>query len=74
MEFSSARRAVACAVAVQRAVVEHAGRQPAPHVRVRVGINTGEVIHQAGDVFGSAVNAAARIMAEPTAGKCWCPT
>ncbi|HZQ86634.1 MAG TPA: AAA family ATPase [Acidimicrobiales bacterium] len=69
VEFSSARRAVSCAVAVQRAVADHAARQPPPHVRVRVGINTGEVIHQAGDVFGSAVNAAARIMAEADGGQ-----
>jgi class 3 adenylate cyclase len=69
VEFSSARRAVSCAVAVQRAVAEHAARQPAPHVRVRVGINTGEVIHREGDVYGSAVNAAARIMAEAGGGQ-----
>lgn len=61
--FSSARKAVRCAVAIQQAVAARAAATAdGPGVRVRVGINTGEVISSDGDVFGLAVNAAARIV------------
>ncbi len=63
--FSSARRAVACAIGIQRAIDEHNGRQPPEQrARVRVGMNTGEVIREEADLFGAAVNAAARIAAK----------
>jgi class 3 adenylate cyclase/tetratricopeptide (TPR) repeat protein len=63
--FASARRAVACAAGIQRALAEHNRRQPVDQqVRVRIGLNTGEVIHEEADLFGEAVNAAARIAAK----------
>jgi len=63
--FASARRAVACAVGIQRAVMEHNRRQPLDQqVRVRVGLNTGEAIQEEADLFGEAINAAARIAAK----------
>jgi class 3 adenylate cyclase/tetratricopeptide (TPR) repeat protein len=63
--FASARRAVACAAGIQRALSEHNRRQPSDQqVRVRIGLNTGEVIHEEADLFGEAVNAAARIAAK----------
>src|SRR4029077_17752648 len=41
--------------------------RPDTPLRVRIGLNTGEVIHEREDLFGSAVNAAQRIesAAEP---------
>ena len=63
--FASARRAVACAVGIQRALAEHNRRQPPDEqVRVRIGLNTGEVIQEEADLFGEAVNAASRIRAK----------
>ena len=57
--FVSARAAVDCAVSVQQAFETFAEEG----LRVRVGINTGEVREEAGDLYGTAVHAAARIAA-----------
>ncbi|MCH8814540.1 MAG: AAA family ATPase [Chloroflexi bacterium] len=63
--FTSARQAVACAVGIQRALEEHNSQQPIDEqVLVRIGLNTGEVIHEEEDLFGEAVIAAARIAAK----------
>jgi class 3 adenylate cyclase/tetratricopeptide (TPR) repeat protein len=68
--FASARRALACAVGIQRALAEHNRRQPVDkQVRVRIGLNTGEAIREEGDLFGEAVNAAARIAAKAKGGQ-----
>jgi class 3 adenylate cyclase/tetratricopeptide (TPR) repeat protein len=68
--FASARRAVACAVGIQRALEQHNRRQPPDQqVRVRIGLNTGEVIQEEADLFGEAVNAAARIAAKAKGGQ-----
>jgi len=57
--FVSARAAVDCAVAIQRAF-QAFGEEG---LRVRVGVNAGDVREEGGDLYGSAVNAAARIAA-----------
>ncbi len=63
--FASARRAVACAVGIQRALEEHnRGQALDEQVQVRIGLNTGEVIQEEADLFGETVNAAARIAAK----------
>ena len=68
--FASARRAVACAVGIQRALEEHNRRQaPDQRIRVRIGLNTGEVIQEEADLFGQAVDAAARIAAKAKGGQ-----
>jgi class 3 adenylate cyclase len=67
--FASARKAVECAVAVQRALEEHNRRHPDQQVQVGIGLNTGEAIREEGDLFGSAVDAAARIMAKAEGGQ-----
>ena len=59
--FPSARRAVACAVAIQRALSTAARSDPEGDLPVRMGLNAGEAILDGDDVFGSAVSAAARI-------------
>jgi class 3 adenylate cyclase/tetratricopeptide (TPR) repeat protein len=67
--FASARKAVECAVAVQRALEEHNRQHPDQQIQVRIGLNTGEAIREEGDLFGSAVDAAARIMAKAEGGQ-----
>jgi len=68
--FASARRGVACAVGIQRALAEHNRRQPADQqVRLRIGLNTGEMIQEEADLFGEAVNAAARIASKAKGGQ-----
>ncbi len=59
--FSSARRAVLCAVDMQRAVARHNREDPREALSVRVGLNTGEAIAEEHDYFGEAVIIAARI-------------
>ena len=66
--FSSARRALECAVDIQRAMHAQAD-SGADAVRVRIGLNAGEVIHEDGDIFGSAVTATARISAHARGGE-----
>jgi adenylate cyclase len=59
--FQSARRALLCAIAVQRAVADHAERSPEAPIRVRIGVHTGEALREANDFFGKHVILAARI-------------
>lgn len=66
--FSSARRALACAIAIQRELEEKRRVEPVLVPRVRMGLNSGEAIHEEGDLFGAAVSAAARISAHATGG------
>ena len=63
LAFASVRAALACAIGIQRATAEDSREHPERAVRVRIGINTGEVIRTNDDVAGQAVIAAARIMA-----------
>jgi class 3 adenylate cyclase len=62
--FDSARKAVECAVCVQRALHDYNGRHPTHPVKVRIGLHTGEAIRAGNDLFGTSVDAAARIMAK----------
>ena len=67
--FASARKALACAVAIQQVVEEQHHAAPGGAVRVRIGVNTGEVVEEGGDLYGQAVNAAARIAARAKASE-----
>jgi class 3 adenylate cyclase len=60
--FSSATRALGCAIAMQRAFAEHNESAQEP-IRVRIGLNAGEPIAEDEDLFGTAVIRAARIAA-----------
>ena len=62
--FDSARGAVACALSIQR---DLAALQDG--VQVRIGLNTGEVIEGDGELFGAAVNLAARVMERARGGQ-----
>src|SRR6516164_11682533 len=63
-EFGSAVEAVQCAVEVQTALAEANSNLPLDrHINFRVGIHVGDVMVRAGDLFGDAVNIAARLQA-----------
>jgi len=67
--FRSARRALRAAVAIQRAITAWGAEQLDAPIRVRVGIHTGEPIHEARDLFGKAVIIAARIASHARGGE-----
>jgi class 3 adenylate cyclase len=74
--FSSATRALECAIAMQRAFAErNAGVGAHGHapLQVRVGLNAGEPIAEEEDLFGTAVNLAARICGHAEAGQILAP-
>jgi len=71
--FSSARSAVNCAVAVQQALAKHNQSDPGQQVHIRIGMNTGEAIEKEGDLFGSAVDAASRVMSKAAGGQILIP-
>ncbi|MGH2361432.1 MAG: adenylate/guanylate cyclase domain-containing protein, partial [bacterium] len=67
--FGSARKAVSCAIAIQRAFEEHNRHHPDRQIRVRTGLNTGEVVQESGTLYGAAVNAASRIASRARGGQ-----
>ncbi len=69
MVFASARQALLCAVAVQRALAAYRAEHPEEPVRVRIGLHTGETIKEGEDFFGGTVNLAARIAAAAQGGE-----
>jgi class 3 adenylate cyclase/tetratricopeptide (TPR) repeat protein len=71
--FTSARSAVDCAVAVQQALTAHNLKATEEQVHVRIGLNTGEAIEKEGDLFGSTVDAAARVMSKAAGGQILIP-
>jgi class 3 adenylate cyclase len=66
--FASARRALQCGIDIQCALAEYSEAAEEP-IRVRIGLNAGEPIAEDGDLFGTAVNMAARIAAQAKAGE-----
>jgi TolB-like protein/class 3 adenylate cyclase len=57
-EFGSAVDAVSCAMALQQ---ELSARAQGESVEIRIGIHLGDVVEKGGDLFGTAVNLAARL-------------
>jgi class 3 adenylate cyclase len=66
--FSSAAEALECAIAVQRAFEQRNYSAEEP-ISVRVGLNAGEPIPEGKDLFGTAVNEAAKITAAARGGE-----
>ncbi len=66
--FASAARALSSAVDIQRAFAQHNESAGEP-INVRIGLNTGESIEDAGDYFGTAVTLAARIADKAKGGQ-----
>jgi TolB-like protein/Tfp pilus assembly protein PilF len=68
--FEIARTATLCAIAVQKEIErKEANEPPEWRIRFRMGLHVGDVIEEAEDVYGNAVNIAARLqeLAEPGA-------
>lgn len=64
----SARRAVHCAIGIQRRLAEYNQRAPEP-IHVRTGLHTGEVLKDADDFFGKHVILASRIAGKARGGE-----
>jgi class 3 adenylate cyclase/DNA-binding SARP family transcriptional activator len=69
LAFQSARRALRCAIEVQRAIAAYSNAHPDEPVRVRIGLHAGEAIREADDFFGKNVALAARIANEAQGGQ-----
>jgi len=71
--FTSVTAAVECAIALQRAIegrnLELDTRNSGERLQVRIGLNAGEPIEEAGDFFGAAVIMAARIAGRAAGGE-----
>jgi adenylate cyclase len=57
-EFGSAVEAVRCAVALQETLAKEG---KVKDLQIRIGIHLGDVVDKGGDLFGTAVNVAARL-------------
>ena len=69
VSFGSTRHAVECALDIQKAITAYSAANPQRRLRIRIGINTGEVVEEAGDFFGAAVNMAARVAGKAKGGQ-----
>ena len=68
VEFDSAADAVCCALDLQESIAQRDGGADRDHqIRLRIGINTGDVISDDRDIYGNSVNIAARLegLAQP---------
>src|SRR5262245_54072780 len=64
VEFGSPVEAVQCAVDLQHGMTSaNAGHPVERHIVLRIGINLGDVMVEGGDLYGDAVNIAARLEA-----------
>jgi class 3 adenylate cyclase len=62
LEFASVVDAIACAVEVQRGMLVRNAESPEDRrIVFRMGVNIGDIIVDAGDIFGDGVNVAARL-------------
>jgi class 3 adenylate cyclase len=69
LTFPGARRALQCMIGVQRELAGMARTNPDESVRIRVGVHTGEVISEGGDIFGRHVMMAARVAGHAHGGE-----
>ena len=65
--FTSVTQAVQCAIAIQRKVAER-NTEATDMLRLRVGVSCGEPVTEEGDLFGAAVELAARLCGHGFAG------
>ena len=66
--FVSAAKAVDCAVVIQRGFAEHRKAHPEEAISVRIGVSAGEPVTEGQDLFGTAVQLAARLCAHAAPG------
>src|SRR5213080_296174 len=69
ISFGSARHGVECALDIQQAIADYSKQNPERKLRIRIGLNTGEVVEEGGDIFGAAVNVAARVAGKAKGGE-----
>ncbi|HET9782746.1 MAG TPA: ATPase, T2SS/T4P/T4SS family, partial [Candidatus Dormibacteraeota bacterium] len=69
ISFGSARHGVECALDIQQAIAEYSKQNPERKLKIRIGLNTGEVVEEGGDIFGAAVNVAARVAGKAKGGE-----
>jgi class 3 adenylate cyclase len=67
--FGSARRALLCAIAIQRAVAAGAIEDGEGRVRVRIGLHPGEPVREGNDFYGKSVVLASRIAGQARGGE-----
>ena len=68
LSFAQAADALECAIAIQDAFADYNVRYPEEKLFVRIGVAAGEPIEEKGDLYGAAVNLAARICDAAKAG------
>jgi adenylate cyclase len=68
LAFSSARRAVACAQAIQVGIAQ-AFADDSPPIRVRIGLHTGDALQEADRFFGTTAHDAARVASHALGGE-----
>ena len=61
--FTSASRAVGCAIAIQKQLADHNSKEEEEELSVRIGLSAGEPVTDSGDLFGACVQLAARLCA-----------
>jgi class 3 adenylate cyclase len=59
--FPATSRALECAIGIQRTLASHNDERRDEAIRVRIGLNCGEPVHEENDLFGTAVQLARRI-------------
>jgi class 3 adenylate cyclase len=72
--FPLASSALGSAIAIQRAVAAQVREHPEMPLQVRIGLNAGEPVAEDEDLFGTAVQLAARICAHAEPGQILVPT
>ena len=67
--FGSARRAVSCAIGIQRGIARFSADHPEHPVRVRIGLHAGEPLREGDDFHGKSVIFASRIAGKASGGE-----
>jgi class 3 adenylate cyclase len=65
--FTSVTQAVQCAIAIQRKIIER-NLDAADAIQLRIGVSCGEPVTEEGDLFGAAVELAARLCGHGSSG------
>lgn len=69
LSFVDPVQAIRCATVLQREVSAVTARSPDLPLRIRIGLNAGLPVEKGGDLFGSAVNLAARVCSHAGPGQ-----
>lgn len=67
--FTSITSALEYAIAIQRGVADHSTQHPDARIGVRIGLSAGEPVEEHSDLFGAAVQLAARICEQAGPGQ-----